>query len=122
MSDEYEKENTSGEKTAILSAEEAKALASSATGRLIAEDRTGTLKRPAAGKHDHSPPRRLVALGIRGRLALPRRQHHGGQIPAHPCGGPFLTAPGRQQQVGFRRGGDHGGRGRPAGYPFAFFS
>ena len=57
MSDEYEKENTSGEKTAILSAEEAKALASSATGRLIAEDRTGTLKRPAAGKHTAPNPK-----------------------------------------------------------------
>jgi internalin A len=51
MSDEQEKEVSSGEKTTILSSEEAKAIAASATGKLITEDRTGPLKRPSAGKH-----------------------------------------------------------------------
>ena len=51
MSDEQEKEVSSGEKTTILSSEEAKAIAASATGKLITEDRTGPLKRSSAGKH-----------------------------------------------------------------------
>ena len=57
MNDEQEKTVSHGEKTAVLSAEDAKTLASSDTGKLISEERTGTLKRPSAGRHTAPNPK-----------------------------------------------------------------